>query len=92
MIAVLVDYIPCTETKGSRVRLIAPRLTRPGNKKGSKKFLPFDHAYNGSDAIAIAWLSEKGIPVTHEAEGVDYQSILFVPFTHIEQLIYAFNS
>lgn len=84
MIAILATYRSATETKGSRIKLNVPRFQKT-------RFIPYDHTHNGVNRIALAWLAENGIPVTHEAEGVEHGNIFLVPFTSVEEVKKAFN-
>ena len=77
LIAITASYVPASNCRGSRIKLHLVRF-------GMKKFIPYDHTFNSANKIAIAWLEEKGIKITHEADGVDLGSILLARFEQVE--------
>lgn len=85
LIAILATYVPATNHRGSRIKLTLPRF-------GMKKFIPYDYTRNSANKIALAWLAEKGIAVTHEADGVDLGSIFLVSFDQVELVQTTFAS
>jgi len=84
MIAILATYRPATDTRGSRIKLNLPRFNKT-------RFIPYDHTHDGVNRIALAWLAENGIPVTHEADGVEHGNIFLVPFTSVDAVKKAFK-
>lgn len=54
-IVITVKYLPCTNSRGSRVGLCLPRFD------GKRKVIPYDHAHNDAHEIAEAWLASKGV-------------------------------
>jgi hypothetical protein len=84
LIAIIAKYIPPTTCKGSRVKLTLPRF-------GIKKFIPYDYSHNSANGIALSWLKEKGICVTHEADGVELGSILLADFSQVDHILATFG-
>ena len=78
-IALLVNYIPATNTKGSRVSLHSPRFNK-------RKYIPYDHAYNSSRDIAISYLERNGIFPVAEAEGKN-EHIFLISFDQVEKVL-----
>ena len=83
LIAILATYVPATTCRGSRIKLTLPRF-------GMKKFIPYDYTHNSANKIALAWLAEKGITITHEADGVDLGSILLAGFEQADHILSTF--
>lgn len=54
-IAIIVGFVPATNTKGSRVRLALPRFG------GKRKLIDYDHAFQDTHENAEAWLAKAGV-------------------------------
>lgn len=72
-IAATVKYIPASNSRGSRVKITLPRFN-------VSKTTPFDHQYNNSEDIAVAYLQANGIVINGSAELGD-QSVLLIDWT-----------
>ena len=79
-IALIVKYIPATNTKGSRVSLHFPRFRK-------RKFIPFNSMYNSTSAVALAYLEFNGIFPVAEAEGKNGEDILLISFDQIVNVL-----
>jgi len=83
LLAVIVKYIPASDTKGSRVKMTLPR-----DKKS--KTIAFDHEYNTSYQIAEAYLKGKGIEVKAEAD-MGEEHLLLIAWDYARKLTDLFN-
>jgi hypothetical protein len=72
-IAATVKYLPVTDSRGSRVKITLPRFK-------VSKTIPFDHQYNNSEDIAIAFLNDNGVSIEGTAE-LDNGSVLIIDWT-----------
>ena len=79
-IALLVNYIPATNTKGSRVSLHSPRFNK-------RKYISYDHANNSIRDIALDYLKQNYIFPVAEAEGKNGEHVLLVSFDQVEKVI-----
>ena len=79
-IALLINYIPATNTKGSRVSLHSPRFKK-------RKYIPFNSMYNSTSAVALAYLEFNGIFPVAEAEGKNGEHVLLVSFDQVEKVL-----
>jgi len=79
-ISIFVNYLPATNIKGSRVSLHSPRFNK-------RKYIPYDHAYNSSSEIALAYLEQNGIFPVAEAEGKNGEHVLLVSFDQVEKVL-----
>ena len=78
LLAVIVKYIPASETKGSRVKMTLPRYKK-------SKTIPFDHSFNTSYQIAENYLTINYISVKSEADLGD-QHLLLVSWQDARKL------
>jgi len=83
LLAVIVKYIPATDTKGSRVKLTLPRYKK-------SKFISFDHSLNTSYQIAEAYLNANNISVKAEAD-LGEEHLLLVSWDYARKLTDLFN-
>jgi hypothetical protein len=72
-IAATVKYLPVTDSRGSRVKITLPRFK-------VSKTIPFDHQYNNSEDIAIAFLESHEVSIDGTAE-IDNGSVLLIDWT-----------
>lgn len=57
-----VKYLGATNTRGSRVKLIDPRMK-------TRKIIPFDYTLNRIEEMAQAYLTSVGFVVVGQCEG-----------------------
>jgi hypothetical protein len=79
-IALIVKYVPATNTKGSRVSLHFPRLDK-------RKLIPFNSMRNSTSAVALDYLEEYRIYPVAEAEGKKGEDIFFIDYAEISKIL-----
>ena len=83
-IAIIVSYVPPTNTKGSRVKVEIPRMR-------IKKFISLDHAFNSCSDQIEAWLHELQIEINAQAELAKGSHSFLVSFGYWDKLANAFG-
>ena len=83
-IAIIVSYVPATNTKGSRVKVEIPRMR-------IKRFLSLDHKYNSCADQIESWLFSSEIEINSQAELDKGKHIFLVSFGYWEALANAFG-
>lgn len=58
-----VKYLPCTNSRGSRVQLKCYDMKHLNGEKPKSKILSYDHSFNSSDDIALNALKKAGLDV-----------------------------
>lgn len=80
MLVIEVSYLGATNTRGSRVKLHAPRIEE-------KVFLPFDYQYNDIESIALAYLESIGHQIIGRGEFKEKAILLSAPVNNQFQSI-----
>jgi hypothetical protein len=79
-IALIVKYVPATNTKGSRVSLHFPRFDK-------RKLIPFNSMRNSTSAVVLDYLEDFGIFPVAEAEGKKGEDIFFIDFAEVKKIL-----
>lgn len=82
-IAIIVSYVPATNTKGSRVKVEIPRMR-------IKQTFPLDHMYNSCADQIESCLYSLGIEINSQAELAKGNHAFLVSFGYWEALVNAF--
>jgi hypothetical protein len=82
-IAIVVSYVPPTNTKGSRVKVEIPRMK-------VKRIFSLDHAFNSCSDQVESWLYSLEIECMAQAELKD-SHVFLVGFNYWEKLNNAFG-
>ena len=82
-IAIIVSYVPSTDTKGSRVKVEIPRMK-------VKRFFSLDHNFNSCSEQIESWLYSLEVECMAQAELKGSHAFL-VGFNHWEALQNAFG-
>ena len=83
-IAIIVSYVPPTNTKGSRVKVEIPRMR-------IKRFLSLDHKFNSCSDQIESWLHDIQVEVNAQAELSKGSHAFWVSFGYWEKLANAFG-
>ena len=83
-IAIIVSYVPATNTKGSRVKVEIPRMR-------IKKFFSLDHKFNSCSDQIESWLHDIQVEVNAQAELAKGSHAFLVSFGFWEALANAFG-
>ena len=83
-IAVIVSYVPATNTKGSRVKIEIPRMN-------IRKFFSYDSLFNSSSDQVECWLTGMGAMPLFQAELEMRKHVFAVDFIHWDKLEFAFG-
>jgi hypothetical protein len=84
-ICVMVKYLPCTNTKPSRLSFYLPRW--------KKRVVSSTHALDGRDNAerATHWLSKKGITPSGFGEGENSTISFLIPWDQLPAVLPAFG-
>jgi hypothetical protein len=83
-IAVIVSYVPATNSKGSRVKIEIPRMN-------IRKFFSYDSFFNSSSDQVECWLIGMGATPLFQAELKKHQHMFAIDFLHWDKLEFAFG-
>jgi len=83
-IAIIVSYVPATNTRGSRVKVEIPRMR-------IKKVFSLDHQFNSCADQIESWLYSFDIEINSQAELAKGNHAFLVSFGYWEKLANAFD-